>query len=60
MSAERREVVIDGLSLSIQDVVDVARRRLPVRLSPDAVQRDLDPREIFSLNALRCVSFRRT
>jgi len=39
MSEERKEVVIDGLSLSIQDVVDVARRRLPVRLSDDAIHR---------------------
>ena len=35
----RKEVVIDGLSLSIQDVVNVARKRFHVRLDEDAVVR---------------------
>ena len=39
MGQDRTEVVIDGLSLSIQDVVDVARKRLPVRLAPEAILR---------------------
>jgi len=39
MGQDRTEVVIDGLSLSIQDVVDVARKRLPVRLDSEAVLR---------------------
>ena len=34
-----KEVVIDGLSLTIEEVVAVARRRVPVRLSAGAIQR---------------------
>ena len=34
-----KEVVIDGLSLTIEEVVAVARRRVPVRLSDGAIQR---------------------
>ena len=35
----RKEVIIDGLSLSIQDVVNVARKRFHVRLDEDAIVR---------------------
>ncbi|HPW02325.1 MAG TPA: histidine ammonia-lyase [Rectinema sp.] len=40
------EVIIDGCSLSISDVVAVARHKLPVRLDPDAELRMQASREV--------------